>query len=258
MRVLLIVAHPEAQSLTSSLSRVIIQQLQSEGHEVRTSDLYAMHWKSRVDRDDFPTYDKNLPLRSAIASYMGHASHTLTADVVAEQEKLLWADTVILQFPLWWYGMPAILKGWVDRVFSCGFAYGVGEHNAKHWGDRYGEGVFKGKRAMLVVAAGGDESNYGARGICGPIEDLLFPINHGMLFYTGFDVLPPFVTYRSDRMDQAGFEHQAGSLRERIRTLSSTNPIPYRCQNLGDYEIPALTLRQDIDSGNQGFGIHQR
>ncbi|KAI1609119.1 Ribosyldihydronicotinamide dehydrogenase [Exophiala viscosa] len=223
-----------------------------------TSDLYAMHWKSQIDRDDFPTYDKSLPLRSAIASYMGHASHTLTADVVAEQEKLLWADFVILQFPLWWYGMPAILKGWFDRVFSCGFAYGIGEHNDKHWGDRYGEGVFKGKRAMLVVTAGGDESNYQARGICGPIEDLLFPVNHGMLFYTGFDVLPPFVAYRSDRMKEAEFEHQAEKLRKRVQTSSSTDPIPYRRQNFGDYDIPALTLRDDIDSGNQGFRIHQK
>lgn len=46
-------------------------------------------------------------------------------DVAKEQQELLWADSVILQFPLWWYSMPAIRKGWVDRVYAYGFAYGV-------------------------------------------------------------------------------------------------------------------------------------
>lgn len=260
MRVLVVVAHPEPQSLNSALGRVLIEELQAQNHEVRVSDLYAMKWKSQIDREDFPTYDPDLPLRAAVASYMGHASQTLTPDVVAEQEKLLWADTVIFQFPMWWYGMPAILKGWFDRVYSCGWAYGVGEFSDKHWGDRYGEGVCKGKRAMLLVTVGGWESNYSARGICGPIEDLLFPINHGMLFYTGFDVLPPFIAYRADRMVKASpeFESLADELRKRARTLTSTDPIPYRPQNFGDYDIPALTLRDDIDTGDShGFAIHQ-
>jgi NAD(P)H dehydrogenase (quinone) len=49
---------------------------------------------------------------------------------------------VIFQFPLWWFSMPAIMKGWIDRVYAYGFAYGVGEHSDRHWGDRYGEGTF--------------------------------------------------------------------------------------------------------------------
>ena len=259
MRVLIVVAHPEPQSLKSALVRVIVEELHADGHEIRVSDLYAMGWKSQIDRDDFPEWQKDLPLRIAVASYTSHESYTLTEDVVAEQEKLLWADAVIFQFPLWWYAMPAILKGWVDRVFSCGFAYGVGEHSDKHCGDRYGEGVFKGKRAILIVTTGGWEENYTTRGICGPIEDVLFPINHGILFYTGFDVLPPSIAYQVDRMDKAAFEDVVAKLRERVRTLAVTNPIPYRCQNYGDYNIPTLTLRGDIDTGNlHGFAIHQK
>ncbi len=45
-------------------------------------------------------------------------------DIDAEQRKLVAADAVIFQFPLWWLGMPAILKGWIDRVFAYGLAYG--------------------------------------------------------------------------------------------------------------------------------------
>lgn len=90
----------------------------------------------------------------------------------------------------------ASLKGWIDRVYAYGFAYGVGEHSDHRWGDRYGEGTLSGKRAMLIVTAGGWEQHYSPRGINGPIDDLLFPINHGILHYPGYDVLPPFVTYR--------------------------------------------------------------
>ncbi|KAL6245754.1 hypothetical protein RBB50_006907 [Rhinocladiella similis] len=257
MRALIVLAHPERESLNASLSNVIVEELQAEGHEVQVSDLYAMGWKSDIDRDDFPAFPADKPLRIAGASLQGYSTAHLTKDVVAEQEKLLWADTVILQFPLWWYAMPAILKGWVDRVFSCGFAYGVGEHSDKHWGDRFGEGVFAGKRAMVVVTIGGWEQHYSARGIGGPIDDLLFPINHGMLFYTGFAVLPPFVVYRVGRFDKAAFQNTADRLRERIRNLTVTAPIPYRCQNKGDYEIPTMVLRQDISEGQEGFRIHQ-
>jgi NAD(P)H dehydrogenase (quinone) len=154
--------------------------------------------------------------------------------------------------------MPAILKGWVDRVFAYGFAYGVGEHSDKRWGDRYGEGTLAGKRAMLIVTAGGWEEHYAARGVNGPIDDLLFPINHGILYYPGYDVLPPFVAYRVDRLDEAGFEPVAERLRERMRTLATTAPIPYRQQNGGDYLIPSMQLRPGLDDpGAAGFALHQ-
>jgi NAD(P)H dehydrogenase (quinone) len=153
--------------------------------------------------------------------------------------------------------MPAILKGWVNRVFAYGFAYGVGEHSDKRWGDRYGDGTLKGKRAMLVVTAGGWEEHYSDRGVNGPIDDLLFPINHGILYYPGYSVLPPFVAYRVDRLDDAGFEPLAEQLRERMRTLATTPPIPYRQQNGGDYLIPTMQLRAGLElPGASGFALH--
>ncbi|CAN7576643.1 NAD(P)H-dependent oxidoreductase [Caulobacter sp. LjRoot300] len=257
MKVLLVFAHPEPRSLNGALRDVAVQELLAQGHEVRVTDLYADGWKSQVDHADFPLLAPDARFKPAAASSEAFAAGGLTTDVRAEQEKLLWADVLILQFPLWWFAMPAILKGWVDRVYAYGFAYGVGEHSDTRWGDRYGEGTLAGKRAMLIVTAGGWDEHYSARGVNGPIDDLLFPINHGILYYPGYDVLPPFVACRVDRLDAAGFEPVAERLRDRMRTLATTPPIPYRRQNGGDYLIPSMTLRPCLgDPGANGFALH--
>jgi NAD(P)H dehydrogenase (quinone) len=259
MKVLFVFAHPESRSLNAALRDVAIRELESHGHQVQVSDLYADGWKSEVDRADFPALAPDARLIPVAASKQAFESGTLTVDVKAEIEKLSWADVLILQFPLWWFAMPAILKGWVDRVFAYGFAYGVGEHSDKRWGDRYGDGTLAGKRAMLIVTAGGWVEHYSPRGINGPIDDLLFPINHGILYYPGYDVLPPFVAYRVDRLDPAGFELLTEGLRERMRTLATTPPIAYRRQNGGDYLIPRMQLRAGLEEpGATGFALHVR
>ncbi|NNG25479.1 NAD(P)H-dependent oxidoreductase [Telluria aromaticivorans] len=256
MNILLVHAHPESVSLNGALKDFTVQRLQSAGHSVKVSDLYGMQWKAAVDADD--TAQRLSTTRFDVAYESKHAFENgyQSEDITREQEKLVWADAVILQFPLWWYSMPAILKGWVERVYAFGFAYGVGEHSDTHWGDRFGEGTLAGKRAMLMVTAGGWESHYGPRGINGPINDMLYPIQHGILFYPGFDVMPPFVVYRAGSTDESRFAHLCDELGQRLDTLFSADPIAFRPQNKGDYEIPALTLRQDILPGQTGLSVH--
>ncbi|MCJ2144674.1 NAD(P)H-dependent oxidoreductase [Methylobacterium sp. E-066] len=256
MKILVVSAHPDPASLTNALRDVALGQLQADGHEVRITDLYVEGWKSHVDRADFPALPDAARLRVPAASSEAFATGTLTDDVIAEQAKLVWADALILVFPLWWFSMPAILKGWIDRVYAYGFAYGVGEHSETRWGDRYGEGTLAGKRAMLVVTAGGWEAHYGPRGINGAIDDLLFPIQHGVLFYPGYAVLPPFVVYRADSMGESSFAAEAESLRARMRTLFSTAPLPFRRQNGGDYAIPSMELRPDLAPHLTSFAVH--
>ncbi|MGV6876035.1 NAD(P)H-dependent oxidoreductase [Pseudochelatococcus sp. B33] len=259
MNVLIVFAHPDPRSLNAALRDVAVAELEAQGHPVQVSDLYAMNFKAAVDRADFPGLDADARLKVPAASGAAFAAGTLTEDVKAEQDKLRWADMLILQFPLWWFAMPAILKGWVDRVYSYGFAYGVGEHSDHRWGDRYGEGTLSGRRAMLIVTAGGWESHYAARGINGPVDDLLFPINHGILHYPGYDVLPPFAAYQADRLNEVGFARVAEHLRERMRTIEATPPIPFRRQNGGDYLIPSLELRPGVGvPGATGFALHRR
>lgn len=258
MNILLVYAHPEAQSLNGSLKSFAVKHLEATGHQVQVSDLYAMKWKAALDGDDRTDRQAEARFNPVWDSQQAFAQGTQSNDIALEQEKLRWADTLILQFPLWWFSMPAILKGWVERVYAYGFAYGVGEHSNTHWGDRYGEGSLAGKRAMLLVTAGGWESHYSPRGINGPIDDILFPIHHGILYYPGFDVLPPFVAYRTDRFDAAHFPALCAELGHRLDTLHNTAPLPFRKQNFGDYEIPQLTLREDLAPGRTGFAIHQQ
>ncbi|RDU97516.1 NAD(P)H-dependent oxidoreductase [Trinickia dinghuensis] len=256
MNVLIVYAHPEPTSLNGALKDFSVKRLEDAGHTVRVSDLYAMKWKAPVDASDNTDHQPETAFHASLDSKHAYANGTQSDDIAAEQEKLKWADAVILQFPLWWFSMPAILKGWVDRVYAYGFAYGVGEHSDERWGDRYGEGSMAGKRAMLVVTTGGWDTHYGPRGINGPIDDILFPINHGVLFYPGFDVLPPFVVHRTSKMDEARFAQTSDALGRRLDELWSTRPIPYRRQNAGDYVIPEGTLREDILPGRTGTAVH--
>ncbi|MDE1169120.1 MAG: NAD(P)H-dependent oxidoreductase [Pseudomonas sp.] len=256
MNVLIVYAHPEPRSLNGSLKDFAVQHLQAAGHQVQVSDLYAMQWKAALDADDSQEPLAGERLNPSSASKSAFAHDLQSPDIAAEQAKLRWADTVILQFPLWWFSMPAILKGWVERVYAYGFAYGVGEHSDARWGERYGEGAMAGKRAMLMVTAGGWESHYSPRGINGPIDDVLFPIQHGVLFYPGFAVLPPFVIYRTSRVDAQAYAQISTALGQRLDDLWSTAPIPFRAQNDGAYSIPALTLIPQIAPGSSGFAAH--
>ncbi|MEC5318705.1 NAD(P)H-dependent oxidoreductase [Brenneria populi subsp. brevivirga] len=256
MKVLIVYAHPEPTSLNGSLNEFAVRRLVAAGHQVQVSDLYAMSWKAVLDGGDDTAKPAGDPVDPALDSQRAYKLGTQSPDISAEQEKLRQADALILQFPLWWFSMPAILKGWVDRVYANGFAYGVGEHSDSHWGDRYGEGSMKGKRAMLLVTVGGWESHYGPRGVNGPIDDLLFPIQHGTLFYPGFDVLPPFVVYRTGRMDKERFAQVSAELGRRLDSLWSAPPLPFRPQNAGAYTIPELTLKEEIAPGESGLRIH--
>ena len=123
-KVLIVHAHPEPTSLTRRLVEVGVQTLQQQGHEVLLSDLYGMHWKAVFDEHDFPS--RADPQRLSFIKESGHSysNGRQATDIASEQRNLLATDAVIFQFPLWWFGMPAILKGWVDRLFAYGLAYG--------------------------------------------------------------------------------------------------------------------------------------
>lgn len=232
MKILLVSAHPERTSVTQQLAEQSCEVLKAQGHEIVQSDLYAMGWKAVFDAQDFP--ERCNPDRLSFIEESGHAfahGHQ-TPDVEEEQRKLLVADAVILHFPLWWYSMPAIMKGWIDRVWAYGLAYGYQGAGNAH---RYGEGAFAGKRALLAVSVGGPAIDYSPRGINGPLEQLLFPITHGTLFFPGMQVLPTFAVYGAAGIDAKGMDGATAAWRARLESLFEDAPIAFRPQNGGDY-----------------------
>jgi NAD(P)H dehydrogenase (quinone) len=253
MNVLWVFAHPEPRSLGGALRADGEAALREQGHDVRVTDLYARGWNPVVDRGDFPA-EEGERLVVGDASERAHRGGTLSPDIRAEQSDLRWADAVVLQFPLWWYGMPAILKGWFDRVFVKGFAYGV-RHPETGRTRRYGDGLLRGTRALVVVTAGAPEPSIGPRGVNGDIGQLLFPLLHGTLFYTGMQVLPPVVVAGADRMTAADATAAGVRLRARLAGLATDEPIAFRSQDGGDYDDD-LVLRPDRAPGRAGLGVH--
>ncbi len=251
-KLLLVFAHPEPTSLTRQFVDVAVDTLQAQGHQVMLSDLYGMGWKAVFDAQDFPQRVDAERLSFIAESGHAYATGTQPPDVLAEQQKLLAADAVILLFPLWWYGLPAILKGWIDRVFAFGFAYGYqGEGNRY----RYGDGILKGKRALLAVMVGGPAEDYAPRGINGPLEQILFPVTHGNLFYPGMDVLPTHAVYGTGRIGTTEVDIALDAWRERLLQIFAETPIPFRQQNGGDYPDSHI-LAGHLAVGQTGLPIH--
>ena len=251
--VLIVSAHPEPTSLTRQLVDVSVETLAAQGHEVVHSDLYGMRWKAVFDADDFPVRTNPQRLSFIMESGHAYASGHQTQDVAAEQAKLLAADAVILQFPLWWYGVPAILKGWIERVYAFGFAYGYRNGSNEF---RFGDGILKGKRALVNVQAGGPAADYGPRGINGPIDQLLFPLTHGALFYPGMDVLPIHAVYGAGHVStSAEVEAIKDGWRQRLGGLFSDRPIAFRSQNGGDFP-DRHTMADHVAPGRTGLVAH--
>ncbi|MGH3437006.1 MAG: NAD(P)H-dependent oxidoreductase [Sciscionella sp.] len=253
MKLLWVFAHPEQRSLSAALRDEGISALIDGGHEYQRSDLYAMGWKPVVDSADFPQRAGDRLIVTSASKY-AYTSGTLSADISVEQAKLEWADTVIVQFPLWWMGVPAILKGWFDRVFVKGFAYGVKEPPSGRT-LRYGDGGLAGKRAMVIVTVGAPEVTIGPRGIHGDMDNILFGLQHGTFWYSGMSVVPPLVIPAADHISAADYRAAAAALRDRLQTLPTAPPIPFRSQDGGDYD-EHLVLRQDLAPGRDDLGVH--
>jgi NAD(P)H dehydrogenase (quinone) len=227
MRVFIVHAHPEAQSFNASMTRTAAETLAASGHEVLISDLYAMGFDPISDRRNFTTVHDASYYRQQAEEAHAAQVNGFAHDIQQEMDKLFWCDVLILQFPLWWFGLPAILKGWVDRVFaSGGRIYGGGK-----W---YDNGVFAGKRAMCSVTIGGPPSLYSPHGLNGSIESILFPIHHGMLCFTGFTVVEPFIVHAPARIGADERATQLERYRERIRNLFAAPTIAY--PRLSDYD----------------------
>src|SRR5262249_22492040 len=146
MKILVVYWHPEPRSFNAAMFETICATLGSLGHEVRTSDLYQMDFDPVSSRRNFVTVREPRYFKQQAEEEFAAERNGFSSEIECEIEKVEWCDVMILQFPLWWFGLPAVLKGWVDRVFAAGRVHGNGQY--------YDTGVFRGKRALLSLTTG--------------------------------------------------------------------------------------------------------
>jgi NAD(P)H dehydrogenase (quinone) len=219
MNVLIVHAHPEPQSFTTALRDLAVETLQGLGHQVQQSDLYAMNWNPVASAADFTERANPEYLVYALEQREGVKSDRLAADIRGELDKLLWADLLILNFPLYWFSVPAILKGWIDRVLVSGICYG---------GKRfYDQGGLAGKKALVSLTLGGREHMFGEGAIHGPLEDMLRPLLRGTLAYVGLEVLPPFVAWHVPYIGNDARQDFLRQYQDRLQHLEGDQPLEF-------------------------------
>lgn len=186
MNILIVYAHHEPGSFTSAMKNLAIEVLSRQGHGMVVSDLYGEGFNPVAQKWDFVTTS------GGHFNYMTEQKHAanldlaFSPDILGEIQKVKAADIILFAAPLWWFGAPAILKGWFDRVLAMGVAWDSGRF--------YEKGLLRGKQAMLIVSAGHPAQYYSEVGKHGatPLQ-VLHAINHGTLAFCGLDVQEPFV-----------------------------------------------------------------
>jgi putative NADPH-quinone reductase len=108
VKALVVYCHPRPESFTAAVRDVVLARLDQHGAETRLIDLYALG------------FDPVLPVQT-LRDYADKARNTHGMEQSVAD--LLWCDTLIFVYPTWWYGMPAMLKGWLDRVLLPGVAF---------------------------------------------------------------------------------------------------------------------------------------
>ena len=227
MQVLIVHCHPDPSSFNGAMTRITRECLASTGHVVALSDLYAQGFDPVEHSRHYEAPTNSAVFQPLTEQRYAFESEQLAPDVRREVDKLKAADLVIFQFPLWWHGMPAMLKGWFDRVFVYGGIYN-GER-------RFDRGMLQGKRALYSFTTGGPAETFSPLGRSGDIAKLIWPL-HCSLYYVGFDVLPPHSIYG---VQGGGLQYQAADAfrkrleeekqrwKDRLTGLFEEMPIPF-------------------------------
>ena len=137
MRVLIVLAHPKRESFNAALCTRLREGLLEAGHEVDVADLYAEGFDPLLRGSELDTLGSNRPL----------------PDVAAYQERLLKAQALAFIFPLWWFGIPAILKGFIERVFQEEFAFRFASTAGV-------QGLLKHRKALILCTTGASKHVY--------------------------------------------------------------------------------------------------
>lgn len=186
MKHLIICAHPNPDSLAHHFKKTILQLLHEQGHRVVVRDLCELDFDPVLSFTDM----------------QGQRKGIVSADVREEQEHIVWADCITFIYPIWWTGMPAIMKGYIDRVMSYGFAY------------RYDLGIQKGlltgKTTVIINTHGKSNEEYAD---CGMDKALSLTSDKGIYAYCGLEIKNHFFFGKADRADAVTVEKWTATVR---------------------------------------------
>jgi len=218
MRVLIVHAHHEPKSFCSALFRQAVQTLSEAGHEVVISDLYSERFDPISDRRNFSSVFDAGYLKQQTEERHASEVNGFAPELEIEIQKLESCDLLIFTFPLWWFSMPAILKGWVDRAIPMGRVYG----NEKLYENGLGKAQ---KRALIIMTVGGPPETYSGYNINPSLENVLAPIQHGVFWFNGFLPLDPFIVWRPASISDEERKTYLCQLDERLRYLDQETPL---------------------------------
>lgn len=193
MNILYVYAHPQPSSFNAKIKNDAVDFL-SKKSTLHISDLYKDNFNAVASWGDF---SHEAQTQYFAAQYEAFKNRRLVKDIQAELKKVNQADHFIFQFPLWWFSVPAILKGWFDRIFIKGFAYDSGKI--------FKEGLLRGKTASLILTTQSPKSAYQVSGVHGATIDVFLQHIHHTLRFVGIQTLEPFVIYGAFNLDK---EHQ--------------------------------------------------
>lgn len=180
MHALIVTAHPEPMSLSQSIAAQIAEgvSLSGPGRSFEIADLAAEAFDPRFTEADLAVHRSQAPP---------------PADVAAEQARIDRADALVLVYPVYWWSMPGLLKGWIDRVFANGWAYDEGPET------RLVKKLHR-LRVHLVAIAGANVRTYARHGYFGAMKT---QIDHGIFDYCGARVVTSELLLDSQTRDPA-------------------------------------------------------
>ncbi len=191
MHILVVTAHPQPTSLTQSVAHAMAEELQSAGHEIERADLAAENFNPVFSGADHAAFARGA---------------AVPRDVLAEQARLDRADALVIVYPIYWWSMPAILKGWIDRVFIAGWAFDEGE-------DGRIDKKLQRLKTHLIAIGGADQRTYARRGYFGAMR---LQIDQGIFDFCGAPVLTSELLVADGVIDASGFAAKAGTIAKRI------------------------------------------
>ena len=217
MKALIVGYHPEPTSFNRSMLKTAKETLTQMGAEVRVTDLRAIGFNPVPSYDSFTDVQNSEVFTTQLEELHATKTDSFSSEIENHIQDVEWCDMMIWQFPLWWFGMPAVFKGWVDRVFTMGRVYG-GKNVFEN-------GKFKGKRAMLSVTTGVPKPMYKPGSFAGDFNEIVKPIHRGILEFTGWDVLAPHHIGGPASVTKEEREAELAAYAERLRSIADEDLI---------------------------------